>query len=134
MSFNVLIVDDSPAMRSFVRRVLELSGFSLGECFNAQNGQEALDLLHTHWVDVILSDINMPVMDGEQFVRAKGLDEALRSIPVVIVSTDRTQIRVQRMLTLGAKGYVTKPFLPETLRETLEEVLGQEKSLGEIHA
>src|SRR5260370_15089787 len=124
MAFNVLIVDDSPAMRSFVRRVLDLSGIDVGTSLNAGNGQEALDLLRTQWVDVILTDINMPTMDGEQLLKALEADEALSTIPVIVISTDSTQHRVQSMLTLGAKGYVTKPFLPETLREEMEKVLG----------
>ena len=124
MAYNVLIVDDSPAMRSFVRRVLDLSGLEVGACLQAGNGQEALSLLRDAWVDVVLTDINMPTMDGEQFVRRLEKDEALRSIPVLVVSTDRTEGRVQQMLTLGAKGYVAKPFLPETLREKVEEILG----------
>ena len=124
MAFNVLIVDDSPAMRSFVRRVLELSGIDLGVSHNASNGQEALELLHSQWVDVILTDINMPVMDGEELLKILEADESLSTIPVIVVSTDSTQHRVQKMLTLGAKGYVTKPFLPETLREEIEKVLG----------
>jgi two-component system chemotaxis response regulator CheY len=124
MAFNVLIVDDSPAMRSFVRRVLDLSGIDVGICLNAGNGQEALDLLCSQWVDVILTDINMPTMDGEQLLKALEADETLRTIPVIVISTDSTQHRVQSMLTLGAKGYVTKPFLPETLREEIEKVLG----------
>jgi two-component system, chemotaxis family, chemotaxis protein CheY len=124
MAFNVLIVDDSPAMRSFVRRVLDLSGIDVGTSLNAGNGKEALDLLRTQWVDVILTDINMPTMDGEQLLRALEADDTLRTIPVIVISTDSTQHRVQSMLTLGAKGYVTKPFLPETLREEMEKVLG----------
>ena len=123
MSYNVLIVDDSPAMRSFVRRVLDLSGLDVGKCLQAGNGQEALDLLRKEWVDVVLTDINMPTMDGEQFVRLLEADDSLRSIPVLVVSTDWTDARVQQMLSLGAKGYVAKPFLPETLREELEKVL-----------
>jgi two-component system chemotaxis response regulator CheY len=111
-------------MRSFVRRVLDLSGIDVGICLNAGNGQEALDLLRSQWVDVILTDINMPTMDGEQLLKALEADETLRTIPVIVISTDSTQHRVQSMLTLGAKGYVTKPFLPETLREEMEKVLG----------
>jgi two-component system chemotaxis response regulator CheY len=124
MAFNVLIVDDSPAMRSFVRRVLDLSGIEVGTSLNAGTGEEALDLLRTQWVDVILTDINMPTMDGEQLLKALEADESLSTIPVIVISTDSTQNRVQSMLTLGAKGYVTKPFLPETLREEMERVLG----------
>lgn len=124
MAFNVLIVDDSPAMRTFVRRVLELSGIDVGITMNAGNGQEALELLRKQWIDVILTDINMPTMDGEALLKVLEADETLRAIPVIVISTDSTQHRVQSMLTLGAKGYVTKPFLPETLREELEKVLG----------
>ena len=124
MAYSVLIVDDSPAMRSFVRRVLDLSGLSVGRYLQAGNGEEGLDVLRKEWVDVVLTDLNMPVMDGEQFVRSLEADESLRSIPVLVVSTDRTEARVQEMLTLGAKGYVTKPFLPETLRGEIERVLG----------
>lgn len=124
MAFNVMVVDDSPAMRAFVRRVLDLSGFAVGELWEAGNGVEALDQLGRHWVDVILTDINMPGMDGEQFVRRLEQDELLRSIPVIVVSTDGTEHRMRQMLTLGARGYVKKPFLPETLRAELEQVLG----------
>ena len=102
MAYNVLIVDDSPAMRSFVRRVLELSGIPVGECLEAGDGREALEVLRNQWVDVALTDLNMPTMDGEQFVRRMEADESLRPIPVLVVSTDRTDRRVQQMLTLGA--------------------------------
>jgi len=124
MAFAVLIVDDSPAMRSFVKRVLELSGFEMGTCHEAGNGREALDLLAHEWVDVILTDINMPVMNGQEFVQSLAAHESFRSIPVLVVSTDRTEDRVQQMIALGAKGYVKKPFQPEELREELERVLG----------
>ena len=72
----------------------------------------------------MLTDINMPQMGGEELLRRMSGHEVLRLIPVLVVSTDRTEGRIQRMLTLGAKGYVTKPFAPETLREELEHSLG----------
>lgn len=124
MAFNVLIVDDSPAMRTFIARVLDVSGFLVGERLEASGGEEALRMLGEHWVDLVLTDLNMPGMNGEQFVRRLEEDDLLRSIPVVVISTDRTESRVDRLLTLGARGYVKKPFLPETLREELERVLG----------
>lgn len=123
MAFRVLIVDDSPAMRTFIRRVLELSGLELSGCLQASGGDQALTLLRHECVDVILTDINMPGMDGEQFVSRLEADELLRAVPVIVVSTDGTEGRIHRMLSLGARGYVTKPFLPETLREELERVL-----------
>ena len=123
MSFAVMIVDDSPAMRAFVRRILDMSGLEIGRCLEAGDGLEALRLARQDRVNVILSDINMPVMDGEEFVRQLNADPELRDIPVVVVSTDRSETRVQKMLALGARGYVTKPFLPEALRQELERVL-----------
>ncbi len=124
MPYRVLIVDDSQAMRSFVRRVLEVSGFDLAMSFEAENGAGALELLRTQWVDAILADINMPGMDGEEFLRRLKSDELLRSIPVIIISADATQSRMERTLALGAGGYVTKPFRPEALRAQLEASLG----------
>ncbi len=123
MAFSVLIVDDSAVMRSFIRRVIQLSGFSFDHCLEASDGAEALDVLGGHWVDVILTDINMPRMNGEEFVRRLEEDELLRAIPVVVISTDSTDSRMHRMRLLGAKGYVKKPFQPETLRDELERVL-----------
>jgi len=124
MEIHVLIVDDSPAMRAFIRRVMDLSGLEVGRCLEAGNGEEALHLLENNWVDVVLTDINMPQMDGEELVRRMAQHEVLRLIPVLVVSTDRTESRMQRMLDLGARRYVTKPFAPETLREELESSLG----------
>jgi two-component system, chemotaxis family, chemotaxis protein CheY len=125
MAYRVLIVDDSAAMRTFVRRVIEISGFELASCFEAGDGREALDVLRKEWVDLVLSDINMPGMDGEEFLRELESDEMFRNLPVVIISTDATSNRIQRMMSLGARGYVTKPFTPETLRAQLEQTLGE---------
>lgn len=124
MAYRLLIVDDSPAMRAFVRRVIGLSGFDLAACFEAANGQEALDVLRSEWVDAILTDINMPCMDGEEFLRRLAADEFYRSIPAIVISTDATHHRKDQLLALGARGYITKPFLPEALRAKLETTLG----------
>jgi len=125
MACSVLVVDDSPVMRSFIRRVMKLSGFEIGECFEASNGEEALAELSKHDVDVILTDINMPKMNGEELLRRLGAEGVLRSVPTLVISTDATKDRILRMISLGAEGYMTKPFSPETLREELERVLGE---------
>ena len=124
MAFRVLIVDDSAAMRGFVRRVIELSGFEADIFLEAGDGKEALALLNANWVDVVLTDINMPNMNGEELLSFMAVDETLRTIPAIVVSTDGTDLRRSRMLELGARGYVRKPFTPEELRAKLEEVLG----------
>ena len=122
MAYSVLIVDDSPVMRSFIRRVMHLSGFELGECWEACNGEEALAELKLHTVDVILTDINMPKMNGEELL--KRLEQEGTHVPTLVISTDATKNRILRMLSLGAEGYMTKPFSPETLREELKRILG----------
>ena len=124
MPYSVLIVDDSRVMRSFIRRVMVLSGFEVAECFEASDGEEALSQLREHGVDVILTDINMPRMNGEELLRRLEADGVLKSVPALVISTDATKDRILRMLSLGAEGYMSKPFSPETLREELERVLG----------
>jgi two-component system chemotaxis response regulator CheY len=124
MALDVLIVDDSPAMRSFMRRVLDLSGLETGVCAEAADGVEALEFLAARRVDVVMTDINMPRMDGEELVRRITAAEDLRTIPVLVVSTDGTEIRMNRMLAMGARGYIRKPFTAEALRDALEGLAG----------
>jgi two-component system chemotaxis response regulator CheY len=120
---RILLVDDSPAMRAFIRRVLTLTGVAIGECYEASNGLEALQELELHPVDVVLCDINMPVMDGEQFVTELHRLGKLESTAVLIVSTDSTCTRMRRLLDIGARGYLQKPFTPELLRDALDQVI-----------
>ena len=86
MAYRVLITDDSRAMRSFVRRVIELSGFDLAACYEAGDGEEALAILRHESVDAILTDINMPRVDGEELIRRLAADGRLRSIPAIVIS------------------------------------------------
>src|SRR5438552_19019937 len=110
MTRKILIVDDSPVMRKLVQRVVELSGFTAGNCFSAGNGIEALELLARQPVDLILSDINMPLMDGEELLRALSVDTKLRAIPFLVLSTDATTRRIRRMFALRPARYPRKPF------------------------
>ncbi|HLH04392.1 MAG TPA: response regulator [Bryobacteraceae bacterium] len=124
MKLRILIVDDSPAMRSFIKRVLDLSGIETESLLEAGDGAEALELLDREWVDVILTDINMPRMNGEEFVRRLSESGLTESLPVIVISTDATSVRKEHMTGLGARGYLGKPFQPEQLREEMERVLG----------
>ena len=123
MALNIMIVDDSPVMRAFIRKVVNLTGLDVGEYCEAGDGADALKSLGETWVDLVLTDINMPNMNGEEFVRRMENDDLLRSIPVIVVSTDSSHSRVQQMMALGAKGYICKPFLPEALRDEVEKAL-----------
>jgi two-component system, chemotaxis family, chemotaxis protein CheY len=127
MAFNVLLVDDSPSMRKVIRRVLTLSGFDVGTCLEAGDGLEALQVLEDAWIDVVITDINMPNMNGEELVVKMSEDPMRSYIPVLVVSTDRSDERLARMMALGARGYVTKPFLPETLGAAMGKIVGEPK-------
>lgn len=124
MAFNILIVDDSPAMRRVIRRVVEMSGVEIGNYFEAANGVEAIAALQKDWIDLVLTDINMPEMNGEQLVSEIRRDPVLGAIPVLVVSTDRSDARLHQMMSLGADGYIAKPFHPATLSEEMNRLLG----------
>lgn len=124
MAFTVLVVDDSPVMRTFIRRVMKLAGFEDAEYLEASDGREALERLEARSADVVLTDINMPRMGGEEFLEEMARRGMLNSTPALVISTDATRDCMHRMLTLGARGYISKPFTPESLREQLDRVLG----------
>ncbi len=124
MAFNILIVDDSPIMRQVIKKTVLLSGIDIGEILEAGHGQEGLDQAKSHWVDLILTDINMPTMDGISFIKALKADEDLTSIPVIVISTEGRDDVVQKALELGASHYITKPFRPEEIGRDVLNVLG----------
>ena len=124
MSFNVMIVDDSGAMRSVIKKVITISGFKMSLCLEAGNGREALERLQGNWVDVIISDINMPEMGGLELLQALRQDTLYRNIPAIIVSTEGSSERMKEALDRGAKGFIKKPFLPEDIRSVLYDVIG----------
>jgi len=124
MSFNVLIVDDSNSMRAVIKKVISISGFKMDRCVEASNGLEALEALTGNWVDVIISDINMPGMNGfELFERLKN-DNLLKDIPVIVITTESSDERMQDAFKLGVKGFIKKPFQPEEIRGILYKVIG----------
>jgi two-component system, chemotaxis family, chemotaxis protein CheY len=125
MPYNVLIVDDSGTMRNVIKKVLRLTGISFGNCLEAANGQEAMAVLENNWVDLILSDINMPVMDGFGLLRAVKSQPSFQDVPVVLITTESNEKRLQEAMRLGANGYIHKPFTPETVRTLVREVMGE---------
>jgi len=95
----------------------------IGTIREAENGLEALNLLDEHTVELIFSDINMPIMDGAVFVGELAKHEVKKKIPVVVVSTDSSEERKNQMNSLGAKGYISKPFSPEQLEQEVIRLL-----------
>lgn len=124
MSFNILIVDDSNSMRAVIKKIVTISGFKMDQCFEAANGREALEVLSKSWVDAIISDINMPEMNGLELLDRLQADELLKEIPVIVISTEGSQERIEAVMVRGAKSFIKKPFLPEEIRRQLYEMLG----------
>jgi two-component system, chemotaxis family, chemotaxis protein CheY len=119
LSLNVLIVDDSVAIRMILQRALRHADLPLDKVFEAGDGCAAIEILKTEKVGVVLSDINMPNMDGLQMLaelKASGLSA---EVPVVMISTESTQSKVMEAFRLGAKGFIRKPFAPDEIRDKL---------------
>ena len=123
MAVNVLIVDDSAVMRSMIAKTIRLSGLDLGEIHQAANGQEGLDALSQNWIDLVIADINMPVMNGEEMIDRMLEHPEFRDIAIVVVSTEGSKTRVKRLQNKGAR-FIHKPFTPEVIRDTVKEFLG----------
>lgn len=124
MSISVLVVDDSETVRSIIAKTLRMANVPVKELHTAANGQEALDVLRDHWVDLVLTDINMPVMTGVELIERMGEDDALKGIPVVVVSTEGSATRIEELKSKGVCAYLRKPFTPEKFQEVFQQLLG----------
>jgi two-component system chemotaxis response regulator CheY len=116
---DVLIVDDSAAIRKILQRVLRQAEVPLGTVYEAGDGKEALEVLKQQTVGLILSDINMPNMDGLEFLTKVRAEQSWQNLPVVMVSTEGTHAKVLEAVERGASGYVRKPFTAEQIKEKL---------------
>jgi len=119
VSLHILIVDDSMLIRQVVKKVVRQAGLDVAGFLEAANGQEALDILMKTPVDLVLSDINMPGMDGIEMLMRLRQIERLQELPVIMVTTEGSEERINEAMDLGASGYVLKPFTPERLVEQL---------------
>lgn len=122
---RALIVDDSAVMRKIVERCLRQAGIELEKVLEAGNGAEALGVLRDNPVDLILCDINMPVMDGLEFVRQVGTVESAKGVPIVMITSEGSESHVVQSLSAGARGYIRKPFTPDQVKEHVLPVLGK---------
>jgi two-component system chemotaxis response regulator CheY len=119
MPVDVLIVDDSAAIRKILQRVLRQTDIPIGDVLEAGDGVEALKALSNRHVNLILSDINMPNMDGLQLLAQLKANDKWKSVPIVMVTTEGGQGKVIEAVQLGAAGYVRKPFTAEQIKEKL---------------
>jgi two-component system, chemotaxis family, chemotaxis protein CheY len=123
---RILIVDDSAMMRAMIKRVIKLADVSVDEVFEATNGAEALELLKQHDFQLLLTDINMPVMNGADMLREIALNDRWRNLSRVIISTDGSTVRREEAEDLDVRCYLEKPFSPEVLRDVLNELADSE--------
>jgi two-component system chemotaxis response regulator CheY len=114
---RTLIVDDSSVMRKIVERSLRQAGLDQMVVYEAGNGAEGLDMLKSKNVDLILSDINMPSMDGLEFLRQIREQKLAVGVPVVMITTESSEEHVKQAILAGARGYIRKPFTAEQVKE-----------------
>jgi two-component system, chemotaxis family, chemotaxis protein CheY len=123
MPIRALIVDDSSVMRKIVERSLRQAGIDLTEALQAGNGAEALAVLKDNPVDLILCDINMPVMDGLEFIKQLPGVENAKGVPIVMITTEASEAHVVQAISCGARAYIRKPFTPDQVKELVVPVL-----------
>jgi two-component system chemotaxis response regulator CheY len=123
MSTNVLIVDDSPVIRKILQRVLRQTEMPLGSLYEAGDGLQALEALKGNSVDLVLSDINMPNMDGLQLLAQIRANPQWRRMRVLVITSEADQAKLLDAVGLGAAGCVRKPFTADEIKEKLLSVL-----------
>ncbi len=123
MSYKILIVDDSSVTRAVLKKTIMMTGIEVETFHGASNGQEGLDVLSKHQVDLVMADLNMPVMSGLEMTDKMFADESMHDIPVIVISTEASSARIDALQAKGVKGYVHKPFTPESIRNAIVSVL-----------
>jgi two-component system chemotaxis response regulator CheY len=121
MGKNVLIVDDSGVMRAMILKALRMTDLELGHVYEAGDGQQGLDALAEHSVDLAIVDINMPVMGGHEMIGRMKAAPKLAQIPILVISTEASETRIERLEEMGVRC-IPKPFTPETLQRLVHEM------------
>ncbi len=123
MGYNVLIVDDSPIIRKMVAKTLKISDLDISGYHFAENGRQALLVLEESWIDIVFADINMPEMNGMELIEEMVRRDLMATIPVVIISTERSRERIESLRQMGISAYLHKPFVPEEFARVVRDLL-----------
>ncbi|MGA2134232.1 MAG: response regulator [Bryobacteraceae bacterium] len=123
MALNILVVDDSTAIRKILIRVLRQTSLEIGEIFEARDGLEALDTLRKQPLHLVLSDINMPNLDGLGLLAELKNAAEWRHLPVVMITTEGSEEKVGQAIRLGSAAYIRKPFTAEQIQEKIGALL-----------
>jgi two-component system, chemotaxis family, chemotaxis protein CheY len=127
MAYTVLLVDDSETIRLAMIRAFSMAKLPMDEIIQASDGIKALETLRSRWVDMVLTDINMPNMGGMELVAAMKADAEMSEIPVAVISTEGSETRIKELMAKGIAGYLRKPCKPEDIRDLLHKTLGEWK-------
>ena len=123
MALNILVVDDSTAIRKILIRVLRQTALAIGEIFEARDGVEALEIVRNHPLNLVLSDINMPNLDGLGLLAELKGNDQWRALPVVMITTEGGEEKVGLAIRLGSAAYIRKPFTAEQIQEKIGAIL-----------
>lgn len=122
MTVPVLIVDDSSIMRAMLRKAIDLSGYAAENVMEAADGAEALERLLKGGIELVIADLQMPGMNGIQLIEKMAEHPSLKAVPVVVVSSDATDVLVPKLKQLGVRAVLRKPFRPEQIRALLRNL------------
>ena len=118
---TILFVEDSPTMRRIIANCLRQAGFD--EIIEAENGVDALEKLEGKKVDLVVTDLNMPEMNGAELVKTLREMPTYAEVPIIMITTRGMKDDVMTAMKLGVNGYIVKPFTPEILQEKLKSIL-----------
>ena len=118
---RILVVDDSATSRMIIKRCFEIAGYHESTYFEAEDGLKALSFLEENNVDLILTDLKMPKMDGQTFIRKLKMKQRTRRIPVVVISSMGNDALEKQLLEVGVRGIIRKPMSPDKVAEALGE-------------
>ena len=124
MSHHILIVDDSILMRTALKRTIDMVGIETASITEAGNGKEAIEALGNNPVDLILTDLNMPEMNGFELIQCLKESTEYANIPVIVITTESSDVRIENLQETGIQDYLHKPFTPEEFREIITRSLG----------
>ncbi len=122
MSLNVLIVDDSAVMRRMISKSIRMSKIPIKELHEAATGKEGLEVLDKNWIDLVLTDLNMPEMNGEEMIEEIKKIPELADVPIIVISTEGSERRIERILKKGV-SFIHKPFTPEKFNQVINSVV-----------
>ena len=123
MAYHILVVDDSATTRTIIKRTIQMAQLDVAAIHEAGNGKEGLAVALAQPIDLVLADLHMPEMDGVEMTRQLLANPKTKHVPVVIVSAEPNQAKVDALKASGARGHLRKPFTPESLRDTIIKTL-----------